>query len=101
MYPDNLKDALRTRERIGRLTDARYSADFQIRVLGLDLDGLMEPIIDLGCGPQASLVHCIRARGKDALGIDRKIEGRSDHAREISWFEFNFEPGTYGTIIAT
>ncbi len=60
----------------------------------------MEPIIDIGCGSQANLVRHICKQKDNVLGIDRKIDYKSVHTKEIDWLEFNFAPCFYGTIIA-
>ena len=100
LYPSDFTEVLRTKDQIGNVVNAQYSADFQMKVLGLELENLMEPIIDIGCGSQANLVRHICKQKNEVLGIDRVIEYKSEHTKEIGWLEFEFRPCFYGTIIA-
>ena len=100
LYPSDFVAVLRTKNQIGSVVNAQYSADFQMKLLGLEIENLMEPIIDIGCGSQANLVRHISKQKDDVLGIDRKIDYKSVHTKEIDWLEFDFAPSFYGTIIA-
>lgn len=100
LYPSDFIAVLRSKNQIGSVVNAQYSADFQMKLLGLEIENLMEPIIDIGCGSQANLVRHICKQKDDVLGIDRKIDYKSVHTKEIDWLEFTFAPCFYGTIIA-
>ena len=100
LYPSDFTEVLRTKDHIGSVVNVQYSADFQMKILGLEIENLMEPIIDIGCGSQANLVRYICKQKNDILGIDRKIDYKSIYTKEIDWLEFNFTPCFYGTIIA-
>lgn len=100
LYPSDFREVLRTKDQIGNVVNAQYSIDFQMKVLGLELDNLIEPIIDIGCGSQANLVRHICKQKNDVLGIDRMIDYKSDHTKEVDWLEFQFQPCFYGTVIA-
>jgi hypothetical protein len=100
LYPPDFVAALRGKQKIGSVVDARYSADFQIYVLGLQIENILEPIIDIGCGSQAILVRYLCQQKDHVFGIDRKIDYKSIYTKEIDWLEFKFTRRFYGTIIA-
>jgi hypothetical protein len=78
---------------------AEYSPELQLTILGLGLEGLAEPVLDLGCGERAELVRYLRARGKAAVGIDRYLSVE-DGVRELDWFSLPLVPDSWGTVIA-
>jgi hypothetical protein len=78
---------------------AEYSFQTQLSVLGIHLGSLKEPILDLGCGKYAALVHALRARGFDAYGIDRMAVS-APYLTQIDWFDFALAPNSWGTIIS-
>jgi SAM-dependent methyltransferase len=78
---------------------AAHAWELQLALLGLDPDAIAEPILDLGCGEGAPLVTALRARGKDAIGVDR-ITVPTSHVVETDWFEFPIAPDRYGTVIS-
>ena len=53
------------------VTAGRYSPELQLAVLGLSIDAMREPILDVGCGEEAALVRFLRNAKKRASGIDR------------------------------
>lgn len=78
---------------------AEYSSEFQMRLLHIQLSGLKQPLLDIGCGPQASLVHCLRENGIESYGMDRNAENDPCIFRE-NWLDYTFTPNTWGTIIS-
>jgi len=81
------------------VTSATYSPELQLAVLGLSVDALREPILDVGCGEDAALVSFLRARGKNATGIDHRasIEGVATRA---DWLTFEYPTSRFGTIVS-
>ncbi len=77
---------------------AEYSPELQLRILGIDPEKLIEPVIDVGCGEHAALVIYLRERGIEAYGIDRSCDGMVPYLFAKSWFEFDFIPNRWGTI---
>lgn len=77
---------------------AEYSPELQLKLLGLTQYQWREPIVDLGSGVEAHLVHHLRERGLAATGIERR--GGTPYVLAKDWFEVRFEPGTIGTIIS-
>lgn len=77
---------------------AEYSPQLQMELLGLEPQGLLEPVLDLGCGKTAELVQFLRSKGLVATGIDRLGTGEFAVARD--WFDVRFEPNSLGTIVS-
>jgi hypothetical protein len=77
---------------------AEYSPQLQMDLLGLVEQGLLEPVLDLGCGKTAELVQFLRSKGLLATGIDRLGAGEFVVARD--WFDVRFEPNSLGTIVS-
>lgn len=79
---------------------SEYSAEFQIHVLGLDLNNLMEPIIDIGCGENAYLVTYLKSNGFEVFGLDRICKTGNEFLLRKNWFEYKFKPEKWGTILS-
>jgi len=77
---------------------AEYSAELQLELLGISLEALQEPILDLGCGEQAELVRRCRAAGKIATGLDR--HGQGPDVIQADWLEHAFPEASLGTILS-
>jgi len=76
-----------------------YSPEFQLNILGIRLDQLVEPVLDLGCGKAGQLVHYLIEKGIQARGIDRLVDAAEALTRS-DWLELNIEPGVWGTVIS-
>ncbi|HEV8246435.1 MAG TPA: class I SAM-dependent methyltransferase [Polyangiaceae bacterium] len=76
---------------------AEYPAELQLALLGLTLERISEPVLDVGCGEQALLVEYFRAQGLQAFGLDRHATGSQIVA---DWLEHDFAPASYGTIVS-
>lgn len=80
-----------------------YEPEFQLALWGIEPETvgeqLMEPVLDLGCGEQASLVRWLRERGVDAYGVDILAEP-DEFVTQGDWFDTPLEPGRWGTIIS-
>lgn len=76
-----------------------YSADLQLKILQIDLDLIVEPVLDVGCGNEANLVKYLRSNGIEAYGCDRFV-GSSSFLTRSDWFEFEYGQGKWGTIIS-
>ena len=76
-----------------------YTASTQLDLLGIAVASLQEPILDLGCGQQASLVKFLRSSGFEAYGIDRNAFA-SEFTHQADWFEFDLSRREWGTIIS-
>mgnify|MGYP001809718602 CR=1 FL=1 len=80
---------------------AEYSESLQFEILRIDPDTIQEPFLDIGCGEKATLVKAIRARGKEAVGIDQyQPADDSGCVLRANWLEFPFVPDYWGTIVS-
>jgi hypothetical protein len=92
--PERADDVLGTEP-----TSDEYSAELQISVLRLELPDLMEPVLDVGCGTDASLVHYLRAHGLEAYGIDLVVPSDPPLV-QADWMTFPYGVSRWGTVIA-
>ena len=75
-----------------------YSPSLQLQVLNIDMATLAEPILDIGCGLEGTLVRYLREQGLEAFGMDRLAPGGPEFFQK-DWFDFD-NTQTWGTIIA-
>ncbi len=78
---------------------AHYSPEFQLRLLRLAVEDLVEPVLDLGCGKQGALVQYLREQGVEAVGVDRLVDDLPG-LRIADWETVRFSPGKWGTILS-
>jgi len=78
---------------------SEYSPELQLRILGIDPAKMTQPVLDLGCGKQGKLVKHLNDCGIQSVGIDRFIEPQP-HLVEADWFQADFSPGAWGTILS-
>ncbi|QPC84577.1 hypothetical protein G4Y79_09430 [Phototrophicus methaneseepsis] len=78
---------------------SQYSPQLQLELLGLSVDSLEGPVLDIGCGPDARLVRYLNAAGILSYGMDRGVESTS-HTIQSDWFGFPLEMMEWGTIIS-
>lgn len=78
---------------------SEYSPEFQLNLLGLDVKNLLQPFLDLGCGKNGTLVKYLRGLGIQSIGVDRLVKEETG-LKEADWFDVNFIPETWGTIIS-
>lgn len=100
LYPEALREALRSPTEVGQVPSSEYSAELQMRVLRLDESRMREPILDLGCGRNACLVRQLRAWNLEAYGIDRRVERPAGFVTNADWFDYDLGDSRWGTIIA-
>ncbi len=81
------------------VVSAEYGPELQLAVLGLDPAQLADPVLDLGCGPSASLVHLLRAQGRQVLGVDCGVAPGPGLLR-ADWLEVPLPPGRLGTVVS-
>ena len=75
-----------------------YSASLQLKILNIDITQLNEPILDIGCGSNGTLVHYLNQQGITAFGMDRLAPSGPQFIQK-DWFDFDPRQ-TWGTIIA-
>lgn len=79
---------------------SEYSAEFQLKILDITLNDLIEPVLDLGCGQNANLVHFLRKKGIEVYGMDRLILHPNEHLLRCDWLDYEFLPHHWGTILS-
>ncbi|HPM76191.1 MAG TPA: class I SAM-dependent methyltransferase [bacterium] len=78
---------------------SRYTPELQLRKLGVTVEELAAPVLDLGCGESAALVHHLRARGLDAQGVDLEVEP-NEFLHRADWFSFELGEKRWGAIVS-
>jgi len=78
---------------------SEYSPDLQTNVLKIDIDHLMQPVLDIGCGNQGQLVNYLKNQGIEVFGIDR-FKFTSSNLITADWLEFDYGKEKWGTIVS-
>jgi hypothetical protein len=78
---------------------SEYNAELQMDVLHINLEQIIQPVLDIGCGSKGNLVHYLSSKGVEAYGIDR-FSFSEHNLMTCDWLEFNYEPKKWGTIIS-
>lgn len=78
---------------------AEYSASLQLDVLGLDIEKIKQPVLDIGCGSGAPLVAYLRANGVEAIGLDRNVK-QTDYLIASDYLDYDFKSKKYGTVVS-
>jgi len=79
---------------------AEYSALLQIDILQIDVENLVEPILDIGCGENAWLAKYFREQGLNAYGLDRLSYNTCNFLYNVNWLDFEFKPKHWGTLVS-
>ncbi|MGI6110510.1 MAG: hypothetical protein ACOYB8_11810 [Eubacteriaceae bacterium] len=79
--------------------NSMYSGDFQIALFGIDPKTVMEPVLDVSCGPDPQLVLSLRMAGLDAYGADIDAPDYP-FTHKASWTSSNFGQNQWGTILS-
>ncbi|MEY4513187.1 MAG: hypothetical protein RLZZ450_5309 [Pseudomonadota bacterium] len=77
---------------------SEYAPDLQLAVLGLSVASLAQPVLDVGCGEHATLVHALTSEGIEARGLDRVVH--SELATQSDWLSFVYGRARYGTVLS-
>ena len=78
---------------------AEYSSQLQLYLLGIEVEKLRDPVFDLGCGHNGTLVHYLKRKGIKAHGADRHAPPGSDFTSH-DWFNINIQPCSWGTVLS-
>jgi len=78
---------------------SEYSAELQLELLHMDVLTLSEPILDIGCGEQGTLVRYLRKTGLEAYGIER-FSNNADFIQSTDWLAYDYGISRWGTIIS-
>jgi hypothetical protein len=100
VYPREMAEALAASPGIGRVACGEYSAETQLAVLRLDPAAIAGPLLDIGCGREATLVRRLRAMGVDAHGVDRDADAEEPWLARGDWLDLAPRPGAWGTVVS-
>lgn len=78
---------------------SEYSPDLQINLLKIDIEHLMQPVLDIGCGNQGHLVNYLKKQGIEVFGIDR-FKFTTSNLLTKDWLEFDYGNENWGTIVS-
>ncbi len=78
---------------------SEYTAELQMKILSLNINEIMEPVLDIGCGRNGNLVKYLRDKGIEAYGFDR-LPDELPHLTTAGWLEFDYGDSKWGTIIS-
>jgi hypothetical protein len=98
LYPEHFLKHLRKVPTIGHVVCEEYSPQLQVRLLGIEIHILKQPLLDIGCGKSARLVRHLRARHIEAYGIDRQIDRQETYLQQADWLNYDFQRESWGTI---
>jgi hypothetical protein len=98
-HPHSEKMYSRQRKVLDAVACFEYNPNLQLDILEIDLNNLIQPILDIGCGENALLVKFLRERGIEAYGIDR-YEAHYKFVKKADWLEYSYGKDKWGTIIS-
>lgn len=98
LYPKVFIENLESSPLIGSVVCEEYSVQLQVEALGINLNDIQEPVIDIGCGSHANFVRYLRSVGIEAYGFDRLLTESEFFLESADWLDYSFEPDTWGTI---
>jgi|ERR1035437_5328149 SAM-dependent methyltransferase len=78
---------------------SEYTPDLQLKILHIDKNNLLGPVLDVGCGREMNLMNYLRDQGIEAYGIDRFMIDNPYYLKS-DWLEHDFESEKWGTIIS-
>jgi hypothetical protein len=78
---------------------SEYNAALQKEILCLDKIQLLEPILDIGCGKNGSLIKSLINDNFDAHGIDR-FSIDLPNFEKADWLSYNYGINKWGTIVS-
>jgi hypothetical protein len=86
-------------KKVNPVACSEYSPDLQVNVLKIDVEYLMQPVLDIGCGNHGHLVNYLKNQGIDVLGIDR-FKFTASNLKTVDWLEFDYGKDHWGTIVS-
>lgn len=78
---------------------SQYSPELQIKVLNIDVENLLQPVLDIGCGKESLLANYLKNQDIDVVGIDR-FKFCSSYLITTDWLEYDYKINQWGTIIS-
>lgn len=78
---------------------SEYSPELQINILQIDVEHLIQPVLDIGCGSHGHLVNYLKNQGIEVYGIDR-FNFTASNLITADWLEYDYENEKWGSIIS-
>ncbi len=78
---------------------SEYSEQLQISLLQIDMNTLVAPVLDIGCGKKGALVNYLNERGFETYGLDR-FSLLAKNTINTDWLEYDYGIERWGTIIS-
>ena len=78
---------------------SEYAPDLQLNILQIELNKLIGPLLDVGCGLEMNLVNYLREKEIEAYGIDR-FDIDNPYYEKRDWLEYDFGVEKWGSIIS-
>ena len=79
---------------------SEYSCKLQKQILRLEINELLEPILDIGCGGKAFFVKECMNNKKEVIGMDQYIIQELNNIICKNWLEFDYEMEKCGSFIS-
>ncbi|MAT41671.1 MAG: hypothetical protein CL609_04965 [Anaerolineaceae bacterium] len=79
---------------------AEYDPKLQLEIMNINLKKIKQPVLDIGCGAAANLIHYLTELGISCLGIDQLCKN-TVNTQKIDWFTFSTQPNTWAQSFPT
>lgn len=86
-------------QRVIPVACSEYCPDLQINVLKIDIEHLLQPVLDIGCGNKGYLVNYLKNKGFEVIGIDR-FKFSTPYLISADWLEYDYGNEKWGTIVS-
>jgi len=86
-------------KKINPVACSEYSPKLQINILQIDIEHLIQPVLDIGCGSYGHLVDYLKNLGIEIYGIDR-FNFTASNLITADWLEYDYGKEKWGTIIS-
>ncbi len=86
-------------EKLEPVACSEYSPRLQIDILQIDIDHLMQPVLDIGCGHNGYLVNHLKTQGIEVYGIDR-FKFENSNLKTSDWLDYDYGKEKWGTVVS-
>ena len=86
-------------ENVSPVACSEYSPKLQIDILQIDVEHLMQPVLDIGCGINGHLVNYLKNQELEIYGIDR-FKFTTSNLITADWLEYDYGKDRWGTIVS-
>lgn len=76
-----------------------YSPALQLDILRINIESIMEPVLDVGCGKEQLLVKYLQSQSVTISGIDR-YSSCNTNVENKDWLEYDFGVDKWGTVVS-